>query len=183
MSTNQDGGLFAGERLALLRSLIADDVYAMSFQSLGQYRSALLKPELAPVAQPADQPASGASNPRAGHKVWLVVDEVGQPIHCTSWREACHEHINDAINDFQVEGAEKWKVYSATYDAQPVKLGENLLRPAILAKPAISNHDDLINLLNQIKPNYGDVGTRDVDVTAQRARIDAAIAALTERKP
>lgn len=45
MSNNQEGGLFAGERLSLLRSLIADDGFAMSFQSLGQYRTALLNPE------------------------------------------------------------------------------------------------------------------------------------------
>lgn len=59
--------------------------------------------------------------------VWLVIDEAGHPIHCASYAEACHEHINDAINDFHVEGAEKWKVRSATLDAQ------SLLRPAISA--------------------------------------------------
>jgi hypothetical protein len=36
----------------------------------------------------------------------------------------------------------------------------------------------LIELLNAIKPNYGDVGSRDVDVTAQRKRIEDAIALL-----
>lgn len=37
---------------------------------------------------------------------------------------------------------------------------------------------ELIALLNEIKPQYGAVGSRDVDVTAQRQRIDEAIAML-----
>lgn len=37
---------------------------------------------------------------------------------------------------------------------------------------------ELIALLNEIKPQYGAVGSRDVDVTAQRKRIDDAIAML-----
>ena len=45
------------------------------------------------------------------------------------------------------------------------------------------NFDDLITLLQQIKPSYGDVGTQDIDVTAQRARIDSAIAELTHPQP
>jgi hypothetical protein len=63
MNTNQDGGLFAGDRLSLLRSLIADDGFAMSFQSLGQYRTALLKPELPQGAQPATHWICAATPP------------------------------------------------------------------------------------------------------------------------
>ncbi|HEX8610198.1 MAG TPA: hypothetical protein VF800_02835 [Telluria sp.] len=37
---------------------------------------------------------------------------------------------------------------------------------------------ELINLLNAIRPNFGDVGTRDIDVAAQRTRIDRAIVQL-----
>jgi len=40
---------------------------------------------------------------------------------------------------------------------------------------------ELIALLNEIKPQYGAVGSRDVDVTAQRKRIDDAIAMLYEQ--
>jgi hypothetical protein len=43
-------------------------------------------------------------------ELWLVIDETGEPVHCASWPDACHEHINDAINEFNIEGAEKWKV-------------------------------------------------------------------------
>jgi hypothetical protein len=46
-------------------------------------------------------------------ELWLVLDETGEPIHCASWASACHEHINDAINDFQIEGADKWRVIQA----------------------------------------------------------------------
>jgi hypothetical protein len=34
---------------------------------------------------------------------------------------------------------------------------------------------ELIELLKAIRPNYGDVGTRDVDVAAQQKRIDRAV--------
>jgi hypothetical protein len=38
---------------------------------------------------------------------------------------------------------------------------------------------DLVELLKAIRPNYGAVGSRDVDVTAQRERIDRAIVLLS----
>lgn len=37
----------------------------------------------------------------------------------------------------------------------------------------------IIALLNLLKPNYGDIGSRDVDVTAKRKSIDDAIAMLS----
>lgn len=45
--------------------------------------------------------------------IWLVIDEGGYPIHCASYATACHEHINDAINDFDIEEAFNWKVIEA----------------------------------------------------------------------
>ena len=45
--------------------------------------------------------------------IWIVLDENGYPIYCAGWPEACHEHINDAINSFRVEDAEKWIVRQA----------------------------------------------------------------------
>lgn len=38
---------------------------------------------------------------------------------------------------------------------------------------------ELVELLKAIRPNYGDVGSRDIDVTAQRKRIDRAIELLS----
>lgn len=46
--------------------------------------------------------------------LWLVIDEQGYPIHCGSYKEGCNEHINDAINDYQLEEAVHWKVIEAT---------------------------------------------------------------------
>jgi cell division FtsZ-interacting protein ZapD len=46
--------------LSILRDLIADDSYAISFQTLGQYRSALLK-EL--DSQEQDTRTWGSTNP------------------------------------------------------------------------------------------------------------------------
>lgn len=45
--------------------------------------------------------------------LWLVIDEQGYPIHCASYKEACNEHINDAINDFDLTDAKYWKVVEA----------------------------------------------------------------------
>jgi hypothetical protein len=41
---------------------------------------------------------------------WLVLDEQGYPEFAAGWREAAHEHINDAINEHDIEGAKKWTV-------------------------------------------------------------------------
>jgi hypothetical protein len=40
---------------------------------------------------------------------WIVLDEDGEPCHCASWPEACHEHINEALEE-KLEGAERWVV-------------------------------------------------------------------------
>lgn len=57
--------------------------------------------------------APKAESPPNSKEIWLVLDEEGEPIHCASWSSACHEHINDAINDHDIEGAAKWKVRRA----------------------------------------------------------------------
>lgn len=41
---------------------------------------------------------------------WVVVDEKGYPDYCASYPEACHEHINDAINIEQIDEASRWVV-------------------------------------------------------------------------
>lgn len=56
--------------------------------------------------------------------LWLVIDENGYPIHCASYKEACHEHINDAINDFDIDGASKWRVIEASPKASKTQEGE-----------------------------------------------------------
>jgi hypothetical protein len=43
-------------------------------------------------------------------EVFVVLDETGLPIYCASYALACHEHINDAINEHAVEEAKAWKV-------------------------------------------------------------------------
>ena len=48
-----------------------------------------------------------------GVTVWLVIDENGQPIFCAGWPQACHEHINDAINEHNIYEAAKWTVRTA----------------------------------------------------------------------
>lgn len=41
----------------------------------------------------------------------------------------------------------------------------------------------LIELLREIRPKHGAVGTRDIDVTEQQRKIDAAIALLSSDRP
>jgi|LakMenE18May11ns_1017448.scaffolds.fasta_scaffold9295434_1 cell division FtsZ-interacting protein ZapD len=72
--------------LSILRDLIADDSYAISFQTLGQYRSALLK-EL--DSQEQDTRTWGSTNPleksALDYIVWYeqIRAEIG-------WNEAQH---------------------------------------------------------------------------------------------
>jgi hypothetical protein len=56
---------------------------------------------------PAVSPA-GTTQEQSG--VWIVQDDQGQPIFCASRPEACHEHINDAINEHGITEASAWKV-------------------------------------------------------------------------
>jgi hypothetical protein len=64
-------------------------------------------------------PQPQAAQSEEAQKVWLVLDEQGYPNHCASWPEACHEHINDAISDHDIEEAARWTVRSATLDPRP----------------------------------------------------------------
>lgn len=48
-----------------------------------------------------------------GPEVWIVLDEDGIPTFCAGWPQACHEHINDAINEHDIEHAGKWQVVRA----------------------------------------------------------------------
>lgn len=41
---------------------------------------------------------------------WLVIDAQGYPVHCASYKDACNEHINDAINEFDLDEAKQWRV-------------------------------------------------------------------------
>ena len=42
-------------------------------------------------------------------RIWVVIDEEGQPDYCASFEQACHDHINEAIEELIV-GAERWVV-------------------------------------------------------------------------
>lgn len=72
--------------LSILRDLIADDSWAISFQSLGQYRSALLK-EL--DSQEQDTRTWGSTNPleksALDYIVWYEQIRTG-----IGWNEAQH---------------------------------------------------------------------------------------------
>lgn len=51
---------------------------------------------------------------------WLVLDEDRVPIMCAPAKQMCNDHINDAINDFDITEASKWVVREAfTHPAPP----------------------------------------------------------------
>lgn len=42
-------------------------------------------------------------------RIWVVLGESGEPDYCASYPEACHEHINDALEQGITEAA-RWVV-------------------------------------------------------------------------
>lgn len=50
---------------------------------------------------------------------FVVVEETGAPEFIALWPEFCHEHINRAISEFDIEGAAKWKVVPLYTRPQP----------------------------------------------------------------
>lgn len=43
-------------------------------------------------------------------RLYLVIDENGEPCHGASWPESCHEHINDALYGGDIAEAARWRV-------------------------------------------------------------------------
>lgn len=60
----------------------------------------------------------------------------------------------------------------------PAEVAQFMRDRATVAVP-----EGLIDLLRKIRPEFGAVGSRDIDVREQQEQIDAAIAALTATKP
>ncbi|MES3022727.1 MAG: Lar family restriction alleviation protein [Pseudomonadota bacterium] len=94
-------------------------------------------------------------------------------------RAAIEQHVSAApVHQFRRWGCSDW------YDGHPDHEdgggpyeARTLFAARTPAAPVV-DAEGLIALLESIRPNYGAVGSRDVDVTAQRSRIDAAIAML-----
>lgn len=57
------------------------------------------KPEAAPVAE---EP-----------KWWLVIDETGEPTYGSTFRSMSNQHINDALDHHEIEGAKDWHLVPA----------------------------------------------------------------------
>ena len=55
---------------------------------------------------------------------WLVLDEDLVPIMCAPAKQMCNDHINDAINDFDIAEASKWVVRKAFAHPAPPPAGE-----------------------------------------------------------
>lgn len=51
---------------------------------------------------------------------WLVLDEDNVPIMCAPAKQMCNDHINDAINDYDIAEASRWVVRKVfTHPAPP----------------------------------------------------------------
>lgn len=66
--------------------------------------------------------AAHEAEQQAGEAVaWHVVDADGQLMHAAGWKEAAHEHINDALNEYGIAEAAKWRVIPVfTHPQQPL---------------------------------------------------------------
>ena len=53
-----------------------------------------------------------------GECVWVVMSDDGIPVYVAAYPEACHEHINDAINEHRVAEAAKWVVRMAVLEGK-----------------------------------------------------------------
>ena len=42
-------------------------------------------------------------------EIWVVIGEYDQPVFSATWPDACHEHINEALMDGDLDAA-KWVV-------------------------------------------------------------------------
>lgn len=60
--------------------------------------------------QPAIPEGMVLENPPVPTLGAYVVFDGDVPQYCSFFPEACHEHINDAINEWDIEGAGQWRV-------------------------------------------------------------------------
>lgn len=83
-----------------------------------------------------------APQPEPEPVAWLVMDESGYVQHAASWRDAAHEHINDAINEHDLVCARTWRVVPV-YTAPPKR------------KPLTDEEIDVI-WKNHVLPGFGE---------------------------
>lgn len=84
--------------------------------------SAAMPPEVATWLSANPPKIEMATPAPAEPSAWLVLDKDGTLIHAAAWREAAHEHINDAINEHGVSEAARWVVrpaFTAPMSATP----------------------------------------------------------------
>ena len=74
----------------------------MALKLLTAFRDGAFMQSKAAQPQQASQPVA-----------WLVIDEDSMPVYAAPWKEAAHEHINDAINEHDIAEARNWKVLPA----------------------------------------------------------------------
>ena len=80
----------------------------------------------APVVMGQQTPClrrNDASKQGAKPDAWVVFDEDGLPVIACAWPEAAHEHINDALQEHDIQEAALWTVrplYASPQEAQPV---------------------------------------------------------------
>lgn len=75
------------------------------------------------TAMEADRTAKPLKAEKQEPAFFVVVDETGSPEYTALWPEFCHEHINTALNEYLIDGVEKWKVVPV-YTAPPDRSAE-----------------------------------------------------------
>ena len=77
-------------------------------------------------------------------KIYVVIDEHGEPGFASRYSAACHEHINSAIAEHDIVEAAKWSVIEFSTDARPDRAPAETLpcRPARPDLPKMFEYEE-----------------------------------------
>ena len=86
--------------------------------------------------------------------VFVVLDEMGIPVFCAAYPQACHDHISDAIVEHEIHSAGLWVVREYTLD--PRTLSQKLADSGFTRRPslrAIDMHEALELIAAPMRPD------------------------------
>jgi hypothetical protein len=159
----------------------------------------------APPVSAAEQPGGATGSIEDINRIWSAMPATlnNEPFVRSLYKSAlaaAHLARQDqaAPEEFDISGAKEqseawfavcgvlseiaphWQTKARNGMESAVATIRSLAAPAVGSAPQAA---ELVELLKAIRPNYGAVGSRDVDVTAQRKRIDRAIGLLSASAP
>ena len=91
-------------------------------------------------------------------EIWVCLDKDGYPVFTAGWKEACHEHINDAV--LHDKSAGKWVVRQVT--ANPAKTESVLIENVAYTLP-IEVACELLRLHIELKTAQKDAAWQPIE--------------------